>query len=389
MRHRQLLMEQLGRGGGSASGGEAPGADDEDVGEIERAEPLPPVAADDARLDPAIGLPIDLQRQLLAVHDRLEEIDPFRLLGIAPTHDLKQIRRAYHEVSRDWHPDAHYSHGGTTGLGGFRQVLADLFARAKAAHQALQDPAIRTPHVDAAIAERARRREIARMAAEQKDAARRAEIEARRRAEEEEAAARRRQREDERARKERERVTATIRAGVEQHVRAAEEAERAGNMPQAANYYRMALQIDPKNKELQQAWDRCRTVARRARATVAFQRATQYTEMGQHAEAVALFVEAAEADPTLEHLAHAADAVRARDPARARTFALQALEVLGSLAEAERPRAAHLGHLHVLLARAFLAAGQANTARDQARIAERLRPGDPEIRALLNTIKAM
>jgi len=40
-----------------------------------------------------------------------------------------------------------------------------------------------------------------------------------------------------------------------------------------------------------------------------------------------------------------------------------------------------------MLARAFLAVGQQHTAREQAMIADRHRPNDAEIRALLNSIK--
>ncbi|MBC8069956.1 MAG: hypothetical protein IAG13_16580, partial [Deltaproteobacteria bacterium] len=98
---------------------------------------------------------------------------------------------------------------------------------------------------------------------------------------------------------------------------------------------------------------------------------------------------AADAHGTPEHLAHAAEALGTKDPARTRTMALAALDALSTdqTANPNKRKPADLARLHVLLARAFLAAGQQHTAREQAAIADRHRPNDPEIRALLISIK--
>jgi hypothetical protein len=108
-----------------------------------------------------------------------------------------------------------------------------------------------------------------------------------------------------------------------------------------------------------------------------------------------LLVEAAEADPTAEHLAFAADAIKVKDHVRARDLALAALDALGvSEAKANadktvtRRKAAWLGQLHLMIGRAFLAAGQKQTAKQQALIAERYCPDDMEVRALLKACKA-
>ena len=61
--------------------------------------------------------------------------------------------------------------------------------------------------------------------------------------------------------------------------------------------------------------------------------------MGHAAEAVPSFLEAADADPTLEHLAHAADAVRDQDPVRARNLAMEALRLLGEEEKGQSPLA--------------------------------------------------
>jgi DnaJ-like protein len=350
----------------------------------ERAPPPWPLAsADDPRLQRKLDLPIAEQRRVLGLVDRLDDLSPYEILGIWPTHDLKLVRRAYHEVSRDFHPDAYFGQE----LGPFREQLAALFRRATQASEALQDPEMRAPFVDA---------EIARVAEERRrqqegEAAKRKQHELRIAQEEAEAAARRHERAMARARRQRLALGESVRRQIDAHVAEATEAEREGKLARAANSWRLALQLHPGDEELQKNWDRCRDLARQKRAVEAFTRAMNLRDLGQFAEAVPLLVEAAEAHGTPEHLAHAAEALGAKDPVRTRNFALHALDALRAdqnetQGESKR-RPQELARLHVLLARAFLAAGQQATAREQAIIADKHRPGDPEIAALLKSIK--
>ena len=83
-----------------------------------------------------IDLPLVEQRRLLALWERRDRMDPFEVLGLAPTDDPAAIRRAYLETCRRLHPDRHYGKR----LGAFEAVLADLFDRARAAHDALVSP---------------------------------------------------------------------------------------------------------------------------------------------------------------------------------------------------------------------------------------------------------
>ncbi|MFO0635198.1 MAG: J domain-containing protein [Nannocystaceae bacterium] len=343
--------------------------------------PWPLVEEDDVRLVPEHALPVADQRRVLALYDRLEELSPFEILGMWPTHDLKAIRRAYHVVSREFHPDSYFGQR----LGEYRDLLAALFRRATAAHEALQDAEVRDPFVDAEIARRA---ELERRAHEQTEAKRQqaallaAQAEA-------EAAARRHERAVMRANRQRQSLDARLRAQLDTAVAEATEAERIGNLPRAANAWRIALQIVPGDATLRSNWERCRDAARAKRAAEAFARAMTLREVGQWSEATGLLVEAAEAHATVEHLAHAAEAVASKDPGLARKFAIGALESLRAeeAAGATPRRPAELARLHVLLARAFHGAGQVHTAKEQAQVAQRLRPGDPEVRALLNSLK--
>ena len=350
--------------------------------EPERDPPHWPLSGpDDPRLVKGIELPIGEQRRILGLVDRLDDLSPYEILGIWPTHDLKIVRRAYHEVSRDFHPDSYFGQD----LGPYREHLAALFRRATQASEALQDPEMRAPFVDA---------EIARVAEERRrqqegEAAQRKQHELRIAQEEAEAAARRHERAMIRAKRQREALGESVRRQLDAYVVEAREAEREGKLARAANSWRLALQLHPGDHELRTNWERCRDLARHRRAAEAFSRAMNLRDLGQGQEALPLLVEAAEAHGTPEHLAHAAEALGAKDPGKTRKFALAALDAL-RVDQNETPpkrRPPELAKLHVMLARAFLAAGQQATAKEQALIADRNRPGDPEITALLKSIK--
>lgn len=349
--------------------------------------PLPtvaPVPLDDPRLDPSLGLPLAEQQYLLALEERLDELDPFTFLGLSPTHDLKVIRDAFRDASRRLHPDAHRGRE----LGRFLGLLGTLFARAKVAHAALQREDVRAPFVDAVEAERAERRRVR----DEEEAARRAvqtaAEEQRLRREQAAAAERRTARTAQRAERERERLATAREAKVAEYLQAAVDAEAMENYARAANNYRLALQLDPGDAEVRARWEAARSVARRRRAKEAFARACTLVEVGHAAEAVPSFLEAADADPTLEHLAHAADAVREQDSTRARNMAMQALRMLGEDEKTSSPlRPGVVADLRLMIGRAFLAAGQVQSAIEQARLVQRLRPGDPQARALLNSAK--
>ena len=350
-------------------------------------EPRPtvtPVPADDPRVDRSLGLGVDDQRWLLALEDRLEQLTPFELLELRPTHDLKVVRGAFRDASRRLHPDAYHGRE----LGRFRGLLSMLFGRAKAAHAALQSEEIRAPLVEAAEAARAERRRLARLRAEQQQAALEAAEARRRRREQEAEAERRASLAEQRAERERERLAAVVQAKVAEYLQAAADAEAMENYARAANNYRLAMELHPHDAELRARWAETRTIARRRRAKDAFARACTFVEAGHPHDAVPLFLEAADADPTVAHLAHAADAVREHDPPRARDLAMGALRLLSEGEHGDAPlRPSVVADLRLMIGRAFLAAGQAESAREQARLVQRLRPGDPQARALLNSAK--
>lgn len=363
-----------------------PEDDEDDDVTFERVD-RPMVPEDDPRLDPAVEIAIDEQRRILGLADGMDELSQFEFLGLQPTHDMRAIKRAFHETSRRLHPDTYYGRE----LGPFREILAELFRRAKMSYAELRDPEVRTPWVDHYIAEKAHLRQLEQEQAEREKAA----MERRRQADEAEAAMRRHNRAQDRARRQRERLQQRMLAQADRYRADAEVAEGSGNDARAANLYRLALRADPHNALYRAKWEETRARARKTRAADAFMKAQSFLELGKSEEATPLLVEAAEADPTAEHLAYAADAIKAKDNVRARDLALAALDALGK-SEARsnddktvtRRKAAKLGQLHLMIGRAFLAAGQKQTAKQQALVAERYCPDDPEVRALLKACKA-
>ncbi len=386
-RRRRLLRQQLGARTRSPT--QAPAVKAQPVAAPPPPPPDPeagpvlvdPVAPDDPRLDDGLGLALFDQRIMLALDDQRETLSPFELLGISPTDDIKDIHQAFREASRRFHPDAYHGRA----LGPFAQILSRLFVDAKAAHAALQRAEVRAPFVEQRQARaEARRQEEAK----RREAAAAAQAERVRR-EQEQAKERRAQRATERADRERQRLAKARQGKIDELMAAAVEAEGVENFARAANNYRLALQIDPSDEHIRTRWESVRTRARRIRAKDAFSRACTLVELGHGAEATPLFVEAADADPSAEHLAWAADAVREQDSVKAREFAMAALRVMGEggdKASAKR-RPNVEADLRLKIGRAFLAAGQAQSARQQAVLVQRLRPQDPQARALLKSAK--
>ncbi|MBK8480127.1 MAG: DnaJ domain-containing protein [Proteobacteria bacterium] len=89
----------------------------------------------DAEESRGIELKRELRLRLRSVRRRLKAMSFFELLGLAPEADLKALRRAYFERSKEFHPDRYY----TKNLGPYKEMLAEIFRQTKAAYEYLQD----------------------------------------------------------------------------------------------------------------------------------------------------------------------------------------------------------------------------------------------------------
>ncbi len=403
-RRRRLLARQLGGGGEGASdkgrGGdsrrEQPSAAPRKVDSTPRAPPpttmqvggtLDPVSAQDPRLDSSLGIGVSDQRRLLAIKDRMAELNPFELFGLEPTNDEKLIRRAYFEASRQLHPDRYYQKE----LGIYQDLLATLFGRAKKAYGVLLNREKREPYVAQVLAARERQARIeAEVRAREEAALQKAEEEAQHKREEEAAVEReaRRRRDEKRKRRQRGRLADGMKSKAREHYDMGIVALGQEKYASAANHFRMAKQLDRGEPEYEERWQHALGIARQQRAEAAFGRAEQLEEMGHPPDAIALFVEAAEAHGSPNHLSHAAFAIRDQDPGRAREFALRALDALAK-ADGEGVKMSPLARaeFHIRLARAFHAAGQKNSALEQAKIAETHAPEAPVVKTLLKSLR--
>src|SRR5690606_26248013 len=88
-----------------ASDAEETDDETDEVATFERVR-LDLVSADDARLDPDLAIGPEDQRWVLTLLDGEKTLTPFEFLGLAPTHDLSAIKRAFRETSRRLHPDS-------------------------------------------------------------------------------------------------------------------------------------------------------------------------------------------------------------------------------------------------------------------------------------------
>lgn len=334
-----------------------------------------PVAETDPRLVADSRIDLDRQRRMLALRDRLRHIGHFELLGLAPTDDPKQIRRAYHVVSREFHPDSFYSKE----LGSFRGIVDDLFRRARASYEFLLDAERRRPLVEAHEAERraedAARNKLAEAARQEQ--ARRAEQAQQARAE----------RDKQRHERIKDRALAQRRKQAAKHASQARREIAQGRYGTAATLFRLAYEQDPTSQEYEQAWRESLATARRSRGALSYKQAVAAADAGNYADAARHFATAADADPTLRHLADAADAMADYDGARARKYAVAALNELDRAQSEGLPLDREVvARTHVASARAFASVGDAAKARHQAELAHALAPSKAT-QTLLNSIK--
>ncbi len=360
-----------------------------------------PISATDPRLMAEHPISLDRQRRIFAISDRIRQIGHFELLGIEPVDDERSVRRAYHRISREFHPDTYYGRD----LGILKPILDGLFRRARLSYTHLLDPVQRAvlvaPHrakLEAKLdAERERREAEALERAQIEQAAtdviegaaetERAAAAVQRAEALERARVKRLERDKARHRRVRERAVSVRREQASSQAARAREERDAGRFGAAATLFRLAYELDPTEAEYGEAWRETLAIARRKRAQTSASKAREYLRSGQVREAGRCLADAAEADPNVRNLADAAAVHAEFNPERAREFAIAALEGLQQ-ADAQGLAADPKERSRLLMgcAKAFRAAGQVASATEQARRAHALAPSE-QTRALLNRLK--
>jgi len=88
--------------------------------------------------DPGLDLPVEAQRRILDFESRLER--PYHeILGVARDADARAIKRAYFELSKEFHPDRYFRRD----IGAFAERLERVFERIAEAYELLSDPTTR------------------------------------------------------------------------------------------------------------------------------------------------------------------------------------------------------------------------------------------------------
>jgi curved DNA-binding protein CbpA len=91
-----------------------------------------PAASDDVEIE-AVDLEPGLQRQLEVLHQHLDSMDHYQLLGVDSRADVHTIKVAFYDLAAVFHPDRYFGKN----LGSYRRKLEQVFARLTEAHDVL------------------------------------------------------------------------------------------------------------------------------------------------------------------------------------------------------------------------------------------------------------
>lgn len=357
--------------------------------------PIPEVLADenDGRLDDALDISLERQRQILGRYDRMGVVNHFELLGITPTNDVGQIRRAYHKLSRRFHPDAYYGKN----IGDFQGYLTELFKAVRGSHDLLVSSERREAYVERLILIERQKLQVAE--AKSREAKKRSEMQAALERQQREAIENKK-REAERAKRairdqrRKEKMSSRLmgREGREskarEHVRRAEAEIAADNYGAAAGLFRLAMDLVPHVESYHRRWEETLAEANHRRARVALENARELIGRGQEEEAAHFYEAAARAEPTPTNLAYAAAYLALKGDSKAHSRARGALDALRALEGTDDAfEATEAAEVHVLCAEAYMRLGQSHTARTQADLAKELDPKHPRLRSLLKKLK--
>jgi curved DNA-binding protein CbpA len=298
----------------------------------------------------AVDLPIDLQREVLALEARLDELTHYEVLGIRWGEGADAARAAYVERAKRFHPDRY----GGRQLGDFRARLDRIMRRVNAARDVLSDDALRAEYEEktAPPEEKARRE------------ARRIEDELRA--------------EERRARLGRRNPIVLRAARIADLVRRGKEALEAGRAAQAAADLATAAALDPRHPEATALAAEARRRALVEKASTRYEQGLRHRAASQDFAALESFLAAAELAPGVPHFGTAASRAALK---------LGRAEQARSLAEAAVRAGPRLALAHLALGAACSATGDRGGAREALQRALELDPKLDEAKVLLKKLR--
>ncbi len=106
----------------------------------------PPPAQDvSAALHEEVDLDLERKREILELERGLDTANHFEVLGLPPLAPVEEVRRAFYEASRKFHPDRYFGKD----LGSFRARIERIFRRISEAYSVLSDYDKRARYLEA------------------------------------------------------------------------------------------------------------------------------------------------------------------------------------------------------------------------------------------------
>jgi curved DNA-binding protein CbpA len=299
-----------------------------------------------------VSQPVDIdtakQQEILEFEGRLTTNNLFSVLGVSPAATADEVRAAFHDLSKRFHPDRYFGKQ----LGPFKSKLDAIFRKLSEAHQTLSDSGRRQAYLDANPVVKSLVRQSTGPAAPKSadEALRDAER---------------------RARLVKHPYLARHSKLLEALSKAKEHLARA-EYSQAFTAVSQAQAIDPNNVEARALMAEVRKKNESSRAATDYQRGVQALEQGNIDGALAAFKNASSVDVT--HAKAAAEAARllekrGAEPRESTPFAQRAVEADPGNVE-----------YRLLLWRLLEAGGMKQLAKKHFDEAARLAPEHPEVK---------
>lgn len=90
-------------------------------------------AHDPPELSEEVDLDLEKKRRIFDLHERLDDLTYYELLGVPEASDKKQIKGAYYKLAPEFHPDSYFRKN----LGSFKAKIELIFTRLTLAHDVL------------------------------------------------------------------------------------------------------------------------------------------------------------------------------------------------------------------------------------------------------------
>jgi curved DNA-binding protein CbpA len=225
--------------------------------------------AEDVDLDETI------KKKILYLHAKMGELTHYKILGIGRRSEPKEIKRAYFQVSREFHPDTYFRKN----LGSYKSRIEAIFKRVGQAYEVLAEEQKRTAY-DATLPYEPTAEEL-----EEKRKAQERRVKDERLAEE------RRQRLLKRS------PLAARKAKARKHFKDAQVAMEENNAVAASNSLKLALALDGDNEEYKKALAKVGPEASKIRSEKEYRRAKAAEAMGRYQEALEAYLYAIENNP--------------------------------------------------------------------------------------------